>query len=375
MKSVLVLWFYLVLLMSYSQSFDDVISSNRYVDCRDVSFNALSIIGDLYAENNIDKILEFLDYWESKCGAQENIVRLRTILDIRERRFEIDSINESTLNQLLSYRRELDGENFTRFYIPAEVWKEMQARQSSFDSLTQKIARNSTSIQEDESLILDFYSSETPTFTKTKSATSESRLRSVYVENYRKTLSSPELHLAFVTGVSQHYGSISLFGIRPNFGVVFGGKQLRHNYDLILDFRAGPSKEEYTFEYQGSLVTEDTWTGMYFGAEYTFDFIHREHMNIGISPGIGYDRLTALTTENDFGEDPKFLSSFNRNIGLVFKFRFGNKGAYFGLHCRYNWADYDNPGGTRLDGEYLNIRLTVGSIFDYWRNEKLKLLE
>lgn len=114
---------------------------------------------------------------------------------------------------------------------------------------------------------------------------------------------------------------------------------------------------------------------MYLGLEYTYDIIQTDKVTIGVSPGIGYDRITTLTIDNDYGEEAGFVSGFNKNAGLVLTYRFGDQGPYAGLHVRYNWVSYDNPGGTFLDGGYLNIRLVIGSISDYWQKGRLKSME
>ena len=362
--------------LAAQSTFDDVVAKNRYIDCRDVSYNALPIIERLYTSNKIDSIYQFLDYWESKCGWMESTERLRTILTIKyQQPLDLDSLSTEWIEQLVSYRSRLERSGFPIFghrYFPQT---DIDLLDTQYDSLTREIARSTYSIHTDQSLLLDFYGQDSPTFNRIKAGPQESKLRQWHQEVYQNTRRKPQTHVAFITGVSQHYGNISLFGLRPNFGLVLGGKQLRHNYDILLDFRAGPSRDEYSFIYRDSLVTRDTWTGMYVGAEYTFDFVHTRKLDIGLSPGIGYDRITALTTENDLGEDAKFLSSFNQNLGLVFKYKFGENGGYLGLHFRYNRTSYRNPGGTPLDGEYFNVRFTIGSIANYFRDQKLKHLE
>ena len=357
-----------------AQSFDDVIAANRYIDCRDVTFNATSIIGRLYSHDQIDSIYQFLNYWKKKCGNMESIFRLRNILDIKTGRFDPDSISNSWIELLIAYRRSLEiTHNY--IYAPDRVQHDLLAEKNKFDSLTRQIAFGTLSDNIDGSLILDFYSDEAPSFGNIKSASEESRLRALHQKSYIRTFRRPQGHIAFATGLVLNYGNISIFGTRPNFGIVMGGKVLRHNYDAILDFRAGPSKENYSFIYQDSLITKNTWTGMYAGLEYTYDFVTTSKVDVGISPGIGYDRITTLTMDNEYGEDAAFLSSFNKNIGVVFKYKFGRNGGYLGLHLRYNWTNYKNPGGTPLDGEYLNIRLTIGSIADFLRDARLRNLE
>jgi hypothetical protein len=90
---------------------------------------------------------------------------------------------------------------------------------------------------------------------------------------------------------------------------------------------------------------------------------------------LGYESITALSVDEDSDDDDKILGSFNRNAGLVLKYKYGRKSRYFGLHFRYNWADYNNRGGTQLDGNYLNVRLIWGRLFSFNRNNKLNNLE
>ncbi|MEL7222518.1 MAG: hypothetical protein AAGJ93_14445 [Bacteroidota bacterium] len=372
MKTAFACLLWCTVLVTNAQSFDDLVSSNKYIDCQDVSFNAFPIIEKLYADRKIDRLLEFLDYWESKCGPNEPAFRIRNILKIDRGEFDSDVISLEWIDLLIMYRSNLEERKKVPSGLPVS---DLAQRMLLLDNLSREMAGGMFSINEDETLLLDFYGSESPNFTRIRLASEASKLKRIHRDVERKTSWQPELHLAFVTGLSQNNGNISLFGTRPNFGLVMGGKQRRHNYDLVLDFRAGPSRDQYSFVYRDSLITDDIWTGMYVGLEYTYDFVHSKKLDVGLSPGIGYDRLTALTADNEYGIDPLFLSSFNHNLGLVFKYRYGRNGGYIGLHIRYNWVNYSNPGGTPLDGEYLNVRLTLGSIFDHWRENRLRNLE
>lgn len=358
---------------STAQTFDDVIASRRYINCQDVTFNAVTIISDLYARHRIDSIYLFTDYWESKCAPMPSTITLRRILDIRSGRFSPDSITPLWIEELVAYKQRMA---YKRHWRGPDIYVNDFFRQHErMDSLSRRMAAETLSDNIDARLLLDFYSADSVTFEKINAAPADSRLGMFYRERYRQVFRSPLAHWAFITGLVQNYGRISIFGNRPNFGVALGSKWLRHNCDIILDFRAGPSKEDYSFVYNDSLISGHSWTGMYVGLEYTFDFIHTAKLDVGISPGIGYDRITALTTDNDYGEDPLFLGSFNKNVGIVIKYKFGKTGGYLGWHLRYNWVDYKNPGGTPLEGHYLNIRLTIGSLWDYFRQSRLESLE
>jgi hypothetical protein len=357
-----------------AQNFDEIISSNRYINCDDVTLNASTMIRGFYDNKQIDKIYEFLTYWESKCGEIEEIYRLRTVLDINGNQFNSLSISEETIEDLLYYRNLRNAEsNSINNFDGGE--SELDRSLKSLDQLIQTIARNSNPRTIDERLIVDFYAQEKPTFAAIKNAPNTSRVKEMHSEAYQRAYRMWQWHWAFAGGVYVPYGNISLFGTRPTVGLVMGGKHLRHNIDLIMDIRVGPSEEDYTFVYQGDVITDDTWTGIYFGAEYTFDFINTKTFDVGISPGIGYESITALSTDEDSDDDGKFLESFNYNVGLVVKYKYGKRGAYVGLQVRYNWADYENFGGTPLNGEYLNVRLTLGKIFNFDRHFRLQNLD
>ncbi|WP_420316594.1 hypothetical protein [Ekhidna sp.] len=356
--------------------FDKKILSNPFITCQDVLYNAPDLILGYYKSDEPDSILLFIKYWKRKCMNPKEADWLKTITHIRSGRYDSDQITMSQINELVSYRRI----NEVSYYYSCLVETRQQEINYdleinyAIDSIVRLIAHETTSENIDEQLILNFYASKTPSFKEISNAPTSSKLKKLYEEAISRTLDEPQTHIGFITGAVQHYENISFFGSRPTMGFVIGGKTMRHNYDFIMDFRIGASKEPYSFIYNDSLITDDKWTGMYVGFEYTFDFLQSKRLDIGISPGIGYDRITALTADNDYGEDSKFLNSFNQNVGMVLKYKFLSEN-FIGIHFRYNWTDYKNPGGSALDGEYFNIRITFSMLSNFWRSQRLNDLE
>lgn len=362
------------MLSNSAQNFDDIISSNRYINCDDVTFNAATMIRGFYDNSQIDKIYDYLDYWESKCGKLEIIDRFRTILDINSNRYNPRLISESTIEDLMLYRSNVDFANDTvNTFFRRDT--EINQNLSSIDRLAQRIASQSRAGTWDEEMILDFYANDTPNFRAIKNASNSSRLKQAHASSLEKANKMWEWHYALIAGVYSPSGNISLFGDRPTIGLMLGAKRLRHNLDFVMDVRIGPSAEEYSFVYQGELLTDDTWSGFYVGGEYTYDFINTKKFDLGISGGLGYENITALRVDEDSDDEDKTLGSFNWNAGLVLKYKYGRHGGYFGLHARYNWVDYSNNGGTPLDGEYINLRLSVGNIFNHLRDRRLRNLD
>ena len=356
--------------------FDEYIRKRPSISCDDIRYNAFDIMDRLYSERKVDSVYHFLDYWEERCGNIRVMNSLRLVLDIQSGQFNAATIDGDLFDVMMDHREDLvlGLRYFPHLYHTRYSLFETPSSFDSLDQLVRSIAQQTVGFTDEENLILDFFASDPPSFKKISTST-KSQLQSYWKAERREAERLGQGHVAFVTGLVRYTGNISLFGDRPKFGLIVGGKKIRHNYDFIWSFRAGPSRRPYTFQYQDSLITHSKWTGMYLGAEYTFDVIDTRWVDIGLSAGFGYDRITAMTSENDLGEDPKFLNSFNKNTGISIKYRVKDDGLYFGLQFRYNWVDYRNPNGTPLDGEYFNVRFLVGSIASDTRKRRLKTLD
>lgn len=347
-----------------SQTFGDFTNSNEAIDCDDVIFNAPSIVQDLIDRNQILKVYDFLDYWESNCGEIEQIDRLRTILDIERNSFNISSINEATLDNLIVYKS-LFNKVKDSLNNGIDKDRDYYIKFDTYNAITQEFAQNSVSNNIDEQLLLDFYSDDNPSFDNIKRAPKTSRLRQVYDDFHGIFFNSPidflEFRYLFITGGIHNMDNLSIFGTRPSVGFGLGLQMKRHILDAVVDVRIGPSDQEYSTVYNGELLTTNNYTSFYAGAEYNYNFYSNRRFSIGISGGLGYESINAYNpSEDDSEEESKNLPSFNRNLGLVLEHEYGRKGFFFGVQLRYHWADYNNSGGTALDGNYLNLRLIWG---------------
>lgn len=363
-KISLSLLFCFIFSISISQTFGDFTNSNDSIDCDDVIYNAPSIVQDLIDKNQIPRVYDFLDYWESNCGEIEQIYRLRTILDIKRNSFKISSINEATLDNLIVYKS-LYNKVKNSINSGVDLDRDYYNNFDAYFHLTQELAKNTKSNNIDEQLLLDFYANDNPSFDKIKSAPKTSRLRQVYDDFYSIFFKGPidflEFRYLFMTGGIDNMDNLSIFGTRPSFGFGGGFQMKRHILDFVLDVRIGPADQEYSIVYNGESLTTNNYTSLYIGAEYTYNFYSNRRFHIGISGGLGYESINAYNPSDDeLEEDSKSLPSFNRNLGLVLEHDYGRKGFFFGIQLRYHWADYNNSGGTTLVGNYLNLRLIWG---------------
>lgn len=356
------------------RTFDELILTKPFASCENVGYQAQEFMEDFYQRGKMDSLAMFVDYWGDKCGFFQNLIRLQTVLKIREGVMGPESIDSSWISELRQYKGLEYG--YIRFpYHDQYFYSERDTRYDFLKDLTRSIARETQTSDEDLALILDFYAQETPTFANIREASEQSLLKKHYDNEYKRMIWYPEFHAAIIVGAADYADNLDFIGRRPNVGFIIGAKQLRHTYDMVFGARIGPSKREYSFQYGDTLITHDKWTGLYLGAEYTFDVIRTNRVDVGLSAGIGLEDFLAIGQDNDYDEDSKTFHSLNKNAGLVIRLKQLQGGGYAGVQVRYNWTNFKTRQPLQLDGEYLELRFLVGSIASYFRKRRLEGLE
>lgn len=358
-------------LMLAQSDFDELILTKPFISCENVGYQAQGIMEDFYHQGKIDSLAMFVDYWGNKCGYFESLIRLQTVLHIREGSLDSEQIDNGWISELMQYKdqehRNLRYPYYRRYYR-SDVGYEF------LNKLTRDIARETETTDEDLALILEFYAEEEPTFANIRNASEQSLLKKHYDREVKRMTWYPEFHAAITLGMVDYTDNLDFIGRRPNVGFIMGAKQLRHTYDVVFGARIGSSKREYSFQYEDTLITHDKWTGLYLGAEYTFDVIRTSRVDVGLSGGIGLEDFIAIGTDNDYGEDGKTFHSLNKNAGLVIRVKQLEGGGYAGVQVRYNWTNFKTRQPLQLDGEYLEVRFIVGSISSYFRKSRLETL-
>ena len=374
MKASLVCCFCLVAFFTSAQrTFDELILTRPFASCENVSYQAQDFMDGFYQRGAMDSLEMFVDYWGTKCGFFSDLNRLQTVLEIRKGTYDPELIDNNWIEELMRYK----GGVFGYYRYPYEshyVYPMREGRYDFLDEMTRKIALETETSNEDLALILNFYGQEAPTFAQIRNASNQSRLKKYYDREFNRMAWYPEFHAAFLLGSVNYTDNLSFIGRRPNVGFIVGAQQQRHTYDLVFGARIGPSQRNYSFQYGDTLITHDKWTGLYLGAEYTFDVIQTNRIDVGLSGGIGLEDFMAIDQDNDYGENGKYFHSLNKNAGLVIKLKQLDAGGYAGVHVRYNWTNFRTSQPLQLDGEYLEVRLVVGSIASYFRKERLENL-
>ncbi len=361
---------------SFSQhfSFDQIISKNAVIRCEDVQFNSYNVIKGLYERKQIDSLYLFIEYWEDKCGVHELSFRFKQLLNIEQGRFNEERINAEWIEFLILYKESI------KYGLPPPQTPEDEYINQQLEYLNAFLFNYARAIPVktsslDAKLLLAFYSSSNPTFTKIASASpDESRLSDFYHHEKRQTDRAAVWEILFNTGYYKPYAGLERFGGHPVFGMGYAYNVMRHTAVLQLDFYAGPSRDEYTVIYNGAKVTQRKWTNMYVGLEYYYAFIRKDKFSFSVSPGIGYDRITVIPSENEYGDDSKALRSLNASIGFQGKYRYDEEHS-IGLQLRINRADFDNPGGTSLKGVYTTIKVSWSFMDDVRTSNRRRLLK
>ena len=377
-------FFALVLLVfqsiSFSQSFDDIIRDNPYVECKEVFYHSYDILNRLYQNNHIDSMYSFLNYWKAKCGEAEVIFRFQTLLDIQTGRFEAGEITIDWIDNLVYYK--------SKFWpVRVNLWTgQILYRDQGFDedlahsrklkSLSMRMAHDIVeNVSYDADFIADFYGSELPTFSAISLAsTGDSRLALFYYQVRDQLEGLTKGNFAIFTNVSRYDGGLALFGRRPGLGIIYGGQKRRHHFDLVIGGKIGPSPTEYTVVVGDTTVTLSSWSGVFVGLEYGYDFFTSRYVDIGVIGGVAYDGIQPLGEDNEFQEEAVTIGGYNFNAGGTVRYKFSNR-MYLKSDFKYNVANYINRGGTELNGRYFEFRFSVGFLWNRYQRRMLDYLK
>jgi len=153
-------------------------------------------------------------------------------------------------------------------------------------------------------------------------------------------------------------GDLSVLGTHPNIGAIWGIRHKVHEFNVVLDFRFGKSKDPYQVSRAGTLYQLDSYFGGYLGLDYIFYLGVGKGYDFGILAGLGYD---GFTLKKDIVPAPPYeIASFNFNTGI--RFNWYTKGrTYFSFQPKYNIINYANQGGTSFDGNAITLQFFVGT--------------
>ena len=332
----------------------DHLMTRHFISCQDIEYNSSFLIPSYYRRAETDSLKYILDYWENRCGYNELIFQTRTLLDIKEKKFNEENIDKTWIYRLMDISR-----NRRPYPYSPYNWRYYQSNytnglfQEFLDSLSTDLEKENLS--ETENFLVSFYAGNSK-LGDLKDKYPGSKLNDYYSQFVDSVLRLPEFTLAIYTGAFFPTQSAATLGNHGLLGFGIGGIFYKNSIDLLLDFKFGPPKEQYHFLYHDSLISSDIYTGMYVGLEYGRTILIKEKSEYYISGGVGSERITAVYRDEEKDRDPKFLWSSAYSLGVGYRYRYDYKNS-ISLQFRYQYLDYNNPSGTRLKGGSYTLRL------------------
>ncbi|MFN7328073.1 MAG: hypothetical protein ACK5UP_01055, partial [Bacteroidota bacterium] len=174
--------------------------------------------------------------------------------------------------------------------------------------------------------------------------------------------------VALIFGYWTPYGNNEILGSKPSFGVLFGWGKKKMLYDIVMEFRFGSPKQEYTIQYNGSPTKTSHYFGGYIGFDFAYEIKKYERSTLYLLGGIALDGFDAVKGSKT--QKGQSFFSLNLNGGLGWRV-FSRDGAYAGVELRHNFNNYSNPGGTDLSGNSVTARLLVGLLKNDSRKRQL----
>lgn len=382
MKKIILLSVVLMSISAYAQDFDNLLNKKQY-NCEDVSYNSALLFEQYFTENKIDSAKSLLQYWESKCGLREPVMRAKILLSIKENDFNNFSFPENSINYIFNYLNRMDmiKYNNPHIYDNYKAYYGYVPANQEFDIFTKKSFEElMANYQGDEMeyLLCEFYSTNHDTiFSKIQSENyKDSPISKEYNKIVKQYLKEPEFHMALILGAWIPTGELSKLGTHPEIGFQMGVKHRRINYDLIMAFRFLKSANEYYARREplGEQELTNNFFGGHIGFDLGYDIYAKKGNELQLTGGIAYDGFDALNSDDDSGLKNATASSYNISVGLAYRYYINNE-TYIGVRAKYNFVDYTLNEVVDFTGYPITVQFTIGNVNSLYRNNNLKSLK
>ena len=352
-------------------------------NCENVAYNSSRLVDRYFNSRNYDSINVVCNKWEEFCGVTEPVFRLKVLMQIQNKVFSEDWMDQNNLlNYIFLYLDRLDyakGSNSKLVYERYKIPFGYIPLNSQFDDLTVIWANSmleSRTLQPIEKAFCLLYSNQSDVFWRLlkNQEIAGSKLQTVYQEQTRKANRLGETNIGFMSGVMIPSGNLlEYIGVKPQFGIQFGYKVNKVQYDLSILIRSGSSRKEYLIIYQGEPKTTDHYLGGYLGLDLAYELSRKKRNEFGIVGGIAYDGFDVVAGDTEKDIKGKSINSLNLNFGLGYRFC-GKRFNYLGIQTKYNFVNYKNSGGTNFGGNYISLVLTANLFGNIQKNQMIENL-
>lgn len=187
-------------------------------------------------------------------------------------------------------------------------------------------------------------------------------LKDFQYRSYSSFSERSDFNIGIITGIWIPTGKIEILGAHPQFGFFMGGKRCRFEYSLSVLGRFLAAADEYTVKYEGVLYDTTGYFGWYLGMDFGYEIFYRKRNGFLLLAGVGWDAFRSEYIEEE--EIPVIRNSFNFNSGVGYRFYYREMESmsYIEVDFKYNFIDYNNPGGTDLAGNAVSVLFIWGNI-------------
>lgn len=340
-------------------------------NCRKYHYNFERQAPRLYEENQIDSILDVIDYIKTECGPAANLEVTQLLILANQNQLGDSLIGPATIPQMLWYRSE--QEKILNWRNLAYLYGESQPIDNTHDSFTKfrtnlaRLVYSNSDISPESRVLGQFYSGEFDSAFSLIQANEfeDTSLREYYDDFIRITKGKypSRGNVAIITGGWFPQGSNEVLGKHPHIGIQLGSENHRWRADFIIDYRFSRAKNKYEIDSLGQIISTDEFSNWLFGFDCGIKLIDNTTFSTDIFVGCGYDAIYSIKEAADPDKD-KILGAFTTSIGLRHRFFSDKKkGTYIGGMIRYSLVDHNNPRGTDLSGNTLSISFMVGMSF------------
>jgi hypothetical protein len=345
--------------------------------CSDIAYSCQALIPDYARQNKTDSLRLVLQFWVDQCNDSERTMRMKILLNLKERTFYEEHYKDTLQGLLTAYRVTVE-DNLKESKVHHAGKDSVLFRiRNEFDAFTADFAHEISKQYDQytlEFLLAEYYSRN---FYSLQHALYNNQLPGAYLqERYNEQKVTQRVddcktavhsHVALMCEYWIPGKNASLLGNHMGAGLQLGLRGERFMLDWIILFRFGDATNEYKVYAQDSLKTTKRFSGHYFAAQFGYRIIDFEKAQIDLLTGIGQDGFNAIKKDSAAGVDPKSIGSLAISMGLGYQQPYGHKGNYVGVQALVNAVDYFNKGGTDLNGPTFSLRLIWGFKRSYCR--------
>lgn len=360
----------------------DVLVKDNPNTCQLYHYNFERQAPRLFQEDQVDSLLDVIDYIKTECGPTATLETSRLLLLCETGRFSDTLVGPVTVAQMLRFRTEKE---YSMWWLRHNVLLDYPEPQDNsherFVEFQSKLAERVVATEQvgpsEESIGLFYSGRFDSSFSRIQADDMRgTKLRESYDELVSRTkMQFPERgHVSIQLGNWNPQGNNRLLGTHPELAVQLGAEWSRWRLDGTINYRFLSSREKFEVDSLGELVTTDKFNSWLFGGEVGYKVIDNARLSTDLFVGLGYEVIYSVTEARD-PEEYKTHGSLGLSAGVrqrVFLDR--ESGWYVGGAARYSRVDYGNPRGTDLSGNTLTVSLITGWSYHATLKQFLKKL-